>query len=453
MNKLIMRTQTADVFDIQAVLQLGLSAKADGAIGRFGSGLKYAIAQVLARDGKLRITTAPEGREPQSYIFHTEARSFRDKNYEQVLYTDNTGVGHPTGFTTHLGFEWKPWQLARELICNTLDEGGTWEIVPTTLHTSAAPGEVLFEVECPSLIQAVEEEHIFLDTTITTHWQVLDLQILSAPSNYIYAKGVRVGETPLKLPFTLNWLGEMSEIGLTEDRSSSFYTFEGKLSDCFETFAVEDPSEMPRELLETVFRPIFKSRETCELSANLGFVRRIASPHPFVMAYLTEHSRLIENEDLEMTIVRAKRRANGTSFLGRSVTDTEWTRIQEAFPFLELLNLKPLGRDRFQVANDMAYSTVACYVPREGVIYIAPKAFELSKAAFHMMMFEEHLHATEGVSDFTRGFQNACLVRLYAAVMGAGPSRLEFEREIGTITTPPESGAASRVRAVVNTPF
>ena len=79
----------------------GVSVKESaGAIGQFGTGLKYAIA-VLMREGRSLEIVSKGNR----YVFGVKQTDIRGKDFMQI--TCNSEM---LPFTTHLGAKWELWQ-------------------------------------------------------------------------------------------------------------------------------------------------------------------------------------------------------------------------------------------------------------------------------------------------------------------------------------------------------
>jgi hypothetical protein len=106
------------LIDLTAVRTLGVSVKEEGAIGYFGTGLKFAIATILRGGGSISISS----RQAEASL-RLCRKEVRGKPFHVV-----TMDGQELGFTTTLGRDWKPWMAFRELACNALDEGGKFYV-------------------------------------------------------------------------------------------------------------------------------------------------------------------------------------------------------------------------------------------------------------------------------------------------------------------------------------
>lgn len=118
--------------DLRALTVHGLSAKTkDNAIGKFGTGLKYALA-VLARE-KHSVIIISEG---SKYKLHCRAGEFRGKGYDQLSLRETYAVNgkfrtrnHLLPLTVEFGQNWDIQMAYREIESNTRDESGRTELI------------------------------------------------------------------------------------------------------------------------------------------------------------------------------------------------------------------------------------------------------------------------------------------------------------------------------------
>lgn len=110
----------------------------DSKIGKFDSGLKYALAILYRNNVNFRIDL-----QDRYYTISSTTLTdvFNDKSKEVLVIKEHidlqledpeldsyTCVDHITGFSPQLGYNWEFWMVIRELWCNCLDEGGTKDI-------------------------------------------------------------------------------------------------------------------------------------------------------------------------------------------------------------------------------------------------------------------------------------------------------------------------------------
>lgn len=223
--------KTPGLIDIRAFIVMGLSSKpgSDSPIGKFGTGLKMAIAVLVRNDIKVVLWI---GR--TKYTFKKYAIKFRGLETTQIkMEKEVHGIRKILSksyellpFTTELGKYWELWQAFRELESNTRDEQGQtflysdsdegWE---TALK--AGPEETKIIVSGEKFVQEyLDREKTFLPDGLTLKDESSgDLQIIDRPSKHIYWRGIRVYDLPKDKPSLLTY-NVLSDIELTEDRTA-----------------------------------------------------------------------------------------------------------------------------------------------------------------------------------------------------------------------------------------
>ncbi len=93
---------------------IGASTKRDNLnkIGKFGSGLKYAIAWFLRNNIDLHVFSGY-----RKINISTVKEQFKDKTFDVICIN-----GEKTSITTEMGPDWKGWMAIREIIANAIDE-------------------------------------------------------------------------------------------------------------------------------------------------------------------------------------------------------------------------------------------------------------------------------------------------------------------------------------------
>ena len=172
----------------------GISAKEqDSAIGKFGTGLKYAISVLLREGRNIRIEAGGE-----VYNFTTESTSFRGKDFERCLCN-----GQPLPFTTELGKSWELWQAYREIASNCLDENGViGEAGETTIYAE---------------LDDIPHDSVFLSRHSAPLYEDAYCRVYAGKSNKIYYRGA-VAADGEDCFFTI----DMKEADLTEDRTFKY---------------------------------------------------------------------------------------------------------------------------------------------------------------------------------------------------------------------------------------
>ena len=190
------------ILDTRAFLTMGMSAKGnDNAIGRFGTGLKYAIAGILRTGGEIKIET---GGETNEFSLHKE--EFRGKQFERIAHN-----GAPTAFTTEYGKHWEPWQWFRELYSNALDEGGEVTADYDGHH------DTVITVSHDGIFEAFEnKDKYFLGDNEEVLFEDDFIKFFADREGQVFCRGVFVGE--IDFP----WGFEADSLDLTEDRTCQF---------------------------------------------------------------------------------------------------------------------------------------------------------------------------------------------------------------------------------------
>lgn len=218
------------VIPIEAFTIVGAHAKpnSDNPIGRFGSGLKYAVAVTLRLGGTFRLW---RGR--TEYEFYTKDEDFRGTSITSVRMRKRNSLLHKWSyhklpFTTDFGKDWEPWQAVRELESNTRDEGGeSFWLGGEGWHGENGSNETVIRIDC----EPMEEAYRNLDTIfLNTEGRKLihetpDLKIWSGSSKNIFYRGIRVTDCHKPTMFTYEF---KKLLGLTEDRTSKYPSYDAE---------------------------------------------------------------------------------------------------------------------------------------------------------------------------------------------------------------------------------
>nr|GGI00125.1 hypothetical protein GCM10011355_27680 [Aquisalinus luteolus] len=200
--------------DIRALTTFGLSVKGTkGAIGRFGTGLKYACAVILRSGGEIALSIGGN-----SYRFEARNEEFRGET-KSFVYLIGPGDVTQLGFTTDLGRDWEPWQAFREIYSNCKDENGE------TFHRQgAAPvssaGQTVIAVtlkQFDAIFYSLEE--YFINPEEDPLWENDTIAVYAGRSKHIFYQGIRVHELKHPAAFRYNF---KRYIELTEDRTVKY---------------------------------------------------------------------------------------------------------------------------------------------------------------------------------------------------------------------------------------
>ena len=366
------------LIDLTAVRTLGVSVKEEGAIGYFGTGLKFAIATVLRGGGSIIIWRGLDRHE-----FGVASATVRDKQFDVV-----TLDGAELGFTTQLGRDWKPWMAFRELACNALDEGGSYGICRNAHH--GIDGETIIEVIGAGMVDAYHDRHDIILEAAPIYANEF-FEIHPGPSSQIYYRGVRVGETMRPCSFRYNLL---KQIDLTEDRTFK-YQFQvmdgierGLLAcddlellnsaltcgnDYYEHFAQFSDNGMAS--------PAFL-RVAAELRANLDKIN-VANPSAMSLARQRKLSMLGPSESVILNQIEQERFDRACGFLVRAGYDLN------AYPII--------------IVEDLGFGVYG--LAKEDKIFIAKAAFQKGTKEVASTLLEEFVHLKTGYADETRQLQ------------------------------------------------
>lgn len=202
------------LLDPQALSLMGASTKRDDPtqIGRFGSGLKYALAYLLRNDYTLAVHIGP-----RKVRITTEEVDLRGNKFQRILID-----GQPTSLTTALGPDWKLWQAIRELYCNALDEGAQ---APLTFGP-IAPGTACttFRLTGPGLEEIYNARETYFSTNparaLFTSPTVGRILRKVDDNQRIYRKGILAkvqGTSSAGKSYAFDY--DLYDIKLNEDRS------------------------------------------------------------------------------------------------------------------------------------------------------------------------------------------------------------------------------------------
>lgn len=212
---------TPGLLDIRGFTILGLHAKpnSNAPIGKFGSGLKYAVATLVRLGCKVQVFIGGV-----EYEFYTKSSDFRGVEFQQLMMKKRKGIFSKwtyteLPFTTEFGKFWKAWQAYRELESNTRDEGGETQnwydrelaIDPNTtvIVVTGAPYEEAYK----------DRDQVFLPQALTKREGDAAVEVFNEPSKHLYWRGIRIYDLDKPTLYTYNIL---SDLEITEDRTLKY---------------------------------------------------------------------------------------------------------------------------------------------------------------------------------------------------------------------------------------
>lgn len=370
------------LIDVAAITTMGVSVKEEGAIGYFGTGLKFAIATILRNGGKITIHRGGE----EELTFTAEEIIVRGEPFDRVCMN-----GEPIGFTTMLGRNWEPWMAFRELASNCRDEGGSY------FKPGHAPPPCFSAKDGHTVIMVEGLDEVWPDrgTILLEGDPILSnevMEVRDGVSLYVYYRGVRIFTAPRPLAFTYNLL---EQVELTEDRTAkSWYHLEtalergiGMIDDravlrrmltCGELFQehhMDVPAYgSPQEAFREMARELAMGAAT-EKSANPAAVR---SARASVICDMKPG----DSVELDPVQARMLERAKEMLAAGGFKVDT--------FPIIVCDTLGPN----------------ICGLASEGRIFLSLMPFQKGTREVAATLLEEYAHLKSGERDCTRAFQN-----------------------------------------------
>lgn len=232
--------------DLRVITTFGVCDKVGkNPIGYFGTGLKYAIAVLLREKVKVVLWKGT-----QRFEFYTRRQKLRTTEADWIV-MKGPMKEHVLAFTTQLGKNWEVWQALRELMCNTLDEGGTYEWVTDEEELTVCKGRTVFILEGTVAEEAFRKRDTIILGTTPLHKHYM-CEIHEGDGNWIYYRGIRVHKNEKPALYNYNILSEQR---LTEDRTldgvwGAHYAIAAAVADCEDGKLVDAILKAPKERME-----------------------------------------------------------------------------------------------------------------------------------------------------------------------------------------------------------
>ncbi len=366
------------LLDIRAVKTLGVSVKKEGAIGYFGTGLKYALA-VLLREQQVVTIYIGEDR----YEFETRTENIQGKDFDLVFMN-----GEQMPFTTEFGKNWEVWMAFRELACNAQDEGG--QFVYSEKAHEEKPNQTMIVVQGKKIEEAYgERDSIFYPYDRQEDHRRCD--IVRKAATHLYYRGVRVMPHENNTLFTYN-LKEAIE--LTEDRTAkNIYQVRRHIADFFLYEADED----------TIIRAV--TAPDTYFEGEIDFYQPFASPSESfmkVMENLVSNHKPCNQSAKELYKKLTKKEEKFTEAV---LNDLQKKQLEKAINFLK----------KFEPEADV-YPIVVCEALGDSIlgmadtkthrVYLSKLVFDQGTKQVATTLLEEFYHLKHGFDDRTYDFQN-----------------------------------------------
>ncbi len=372
---------TPTTLDLRAITTMGVSVKlGDNPIGQFGTGLKYAIAVLLRTGHSVELKTGGK-----AFAFGVVPTTIRGKEFSLVTMTEEGCAPRELPFTTDYGASWEVWMAYRELVCNTMDEGGEYGDKPSTYQGDST----VISISGSALVECFRShDKYFLKPNLLT--EIDGMEIHYGASSHIFYRGIRAGDLEKPSIFTYN---RVRQAKLTEDRTlDSLYGilagFASSLCVSNHSYILEKILTAPEGSLETTFSlssweysPTFV-KETKRALATNRLTNRYAAESIRRHIEATEPPKPL----LKLTPKHETLLSRATSFLNSSETP-----ITHQIEVVESLRNSVLG------------------IAKDGKIWLALCAFEGGLKQLVITLLEEELHLRSGANDCSRAFQEVIL--------------------------------------------
>jgi hypothetical protein len=362
--------------DPRAITVMGLSAKeGDNPIGRFGTGLKYAIAVLLREGQSVQVRSGSA-----TYDFTTRPDTFRGQNFDFVYMNE-----HMLGFTTELGKDWELWMALRELYCNALDEGGRAYRAAVasefaTPHTQVLVSGRAFDETFDRL-----GEFILQSTPLVTSAHA---NIHAGASKAIFYRGMRVRDE-VNCLYTYN-VG--NRIDLTEDRTAK-YNFQ------LDEAVIRTVLELTHKgMLEEILRA---EKGTYEHDLCFTNVSKTPSAEFLEVAEDLMKRKETMNESAKGIVFRHKEWLEQGK--EATVTEAELKMIAKAVQLLTKAGFD-IQENKIKVFATLGEGILGTIQSNE--IHLSKLCLNMGQRIVTGTILEEFLHITRHLYDCSRGLQN-----------------------------------------------
>lgn len=362
--------------DIQAIKTMGASIKEDGAIGYFGTGLKFAIAVLMRNNQSLVIYSGLN-----VFVFTKARIEIRGKEFDLVMLN-----GESMGFTSELGKNWQMWMAFREFYCNCLDEHG--QIYNSDVFPSAQEGKTIIIIKG----ELFESEYArrsdnFLETKPIFETDELDIH--TGRSHFSFYKGVRVYDLPKPGQYVYNY---KSNLELTEDRTvkNPFYIH----------YAIGKAIRMLTDE-EVIYKII--TAPLGRLEADIDLNNSSQYSEEFERVAVREYKRNPKN--INKTLYKFVRSLNVNNlYESMTLSAVEVKQLAKAIEFCDFLGYS-CSEYKIICTLTMGPSVMAMVIRERNEIIISKQCFEKGTKYLTSTLIEEIIHLRESLDDETRSMQ------------------------------------------------
>lgn len=357
----------------------GISAKEhENAIGRFGTGLKYAIAIILRTGGEITIHSGNT-----KYEFGKKIISFRNKEFEYI-----TCNGETLAYTTELGKDWELWMAYRELYSNCLDERGEISTSENSKHTISNTTRIIVNHEDILNIHLYDTEKVFLKTEPIL--KSPNCNIHQGKSKYVYNNGIRVYTLERESVYTYNIIGK---IQLSEDRTIK-YNY--SMNDIIAKNIIQNSC---KRFIDT----IFKNQESFEFHLDYTYCKEAFNP-VFIEHCIKNYKNdpnCIPNT-LQNSLISARK--DFSDFEPTELDTLEHEKLKKAKIFCKQIGFDPYPYETI-VVETLGPEVLGLAFRTDRKIVLSKRLFDMGLKQIISTLVEEVVHIREGLSDCTLNMQ------------------------------------------------
>lgn len=395
----------------KAFTLLGASSKRDDItkIGQWGSGLKYSIAYLLRNKIEFKVFSGY-----REIKFSTAIDSFRGQQVEVICVN-----GQSTSMTTEMGFDWEPWFVLREIICNAMDEGycnveeSVTDTVPVEDHT------IFYICQNQDFVKVFGSWNEYFaekrkDVLYTT--EKGDILYQGSDRNIIYRKSIVCHNTSGKSLFHYNL--QNAEINESRVLKSIWYTQQDMRTLLCSLTDVEIIKYILTNVIDSTEEEFYwhtgkYSEQWLEAIGN-----KILIPHESSgfwseqynpQIHLIVPNRIVEGlKNQFKDKIRVIGGNDGHDFKLVEPTEIESLKVEKALEFLKKANYEISHKINVAVFENSAILGRAL----NDEIIISRRVIGQGLHDIAMTIIEENEHCKTKHGDFTRAFQNQ-LIKLF----------------------------------------
>jgi hypothetical protein len=380
--------QNTGEIDMNTVRAMGVSVKAEGNIGFFGTGLKFAIATLLRNQQEIVIFSGT-----QRYDLGTKTVNIRGKDFEMV-----TLNGEQIGFTTELGKTWQMWMAFRELHCNCLDEGGETRDSNTDDSLSILVGQegsTIIAVKGDLINKEFHDRNLnFISGNILFEDEAV--QIYAGTRPYLFYKGVRVASISGRV-FSYNIKSPMD---LTEDRTLKYlWSACAKIAQC--VMRMKDQ----QHIKQFIRAPLSSfERENVEFSASYEY-------SPEFLEECTKQYKL-DSVAINKTVRDLLRNIHPKDLYEEATLSVvQQKQLDKCLAFCRSIGYAS-DDYKIRIIETLGPTVMAKALRDHDTIILSKQCFDKGTKYLASTLIEEVIHLREGLDDETRSMQTYLFDRI-----------------------------------------